>query len=120
MRRKVCMLGAFAVGKTSLVARSVKGIFSDKYLTTVGVKIDRKTGRATFTRVRTVVEDEELEKLRLEADTEAAASEDVAGLTREVIAAALDGPAPGRISAATGSARWRMRTCARNSPSGSR
>lgn len=37
------MVGASAVGKTSLVARFVKGIFSDKYLTTVGVKIDKKT-----------------------------------------------------------------------------
>lgn len=37
------MLGAFAVGKTSLVARYVNGIFSDKYITTVGVKIDRYT-----------------------------------------------------------------------------
>jgi small GTP-binding protein len=36
------MLGSFAVGKTSLVARFVQSIFSDKYLTTVGVKIDRK------------------------------------------------------------------------------
>lgn len=37
------MLGAFAVGKTSLVARFVKSIFSEKYLTTVGVKIDKKS-----------------------------------------------------------------------------
>lgn len=36
------MLGAFAVGKTSLVQRYVKSIFSEKYLTTVGVKIDKK------------------------------------------------------------------------------
>ena len=36
------MLGAFAVGKTSLVARFVTSIFSDKYLTTLGVKIDKK------------------------------------------------------------------------------
>jgi small GTP-binding protein len=36
------MVGASSVGKTSLVARFVKGIFSDKYLTTVGVKIDKK------------------------------------------------------------------------------
>lgn len=35
------MVGSFAVGKTSLVSRIVKGIFSEKYLTTVGVKIDR-------------------------------------------------------------------------------
>ena len=36
------MLGGFAVGKTSLVSRFVRSIFSDKYLTTVGVKIDKK------------------------------------------------------------------------------
>lgn len=41
--KKICMLGGYAVGKTSLVARTVRGIFSDKYLSTVGVKIDRKT-----------------------------------------------------------------------------
>lgn len=35
------MVGAFAVGKTSLVQRFVSGIFSEKYLTTVGVKIDK-------------------------------------------------------------------------------
>ncbi|OHD09798.1 MAG: GTP-binding protein [Spirochaetes bacterium GWD1_27_9] len=43
IKKKICMLGAFAVGKTSLVQRYVKSIFSDKYLTTVGVKIDKKT-----------------------------------------------------------------------------
>lgn len=37
------MLGAFAVGKTSLVSRYVHSIFSEKYQTTVGVKIDKKT-----------------------------------------------------------------------------
>jgi small GTP-binding protein len=42
IQKKVCMLGAFAVGKTSLVSRFVSSIFSDKYLTTVGVKIDKK------------------------------------------------------------------------------
>jgi small GTP-binding protein len=42
IQRKICMLGSFAVGKTSLVSRFVQSIFSDKYLTTVGVKIDRK------------------------------------------------------------------------------
>lgn len=39
---KVCMLGDFGVGKTSLVARFVRSTFSDKYLTTVGVKVDSK------------------------------------------------------------------------------
>lgn len=42
MQKKICMLGGFAVGKTSLVSRFVRSIFSDKYLTTVGVKIDKK------------------------------------------------------------------------------
>ena len=42
IQKKICMLGSFAVGKTSLVQRYVKGMFSEKYLTTVGVKIDKK------------------------------------------------------------------------------
>jgi small GTP-binding protein len=42
MQKKVCMLGAAGVGKTSLVSRYVMSIFSDKYLTTLGVKIDKK------------------------------------------------------------------------------
>lgn len=42
IKKKICMLGAFAVGKTSLVRRYVQNLFSDKYLTTVGVKIDKK------------------------------------------------------------------------------
>ena len=37
------MLGGFSVGKTSLVRRFVHTVFSDTYLTTVGVKIDKKT-----------------------------------------------------------------------------
>jgi small GTP-binding protein len=36
------MLGAFAVGKTSLVRRFVHTIFSDTYQTTVGVNIEKK------------------------------------------------------------------------------
>jgi small GTP-binding protein len=40
--KKVCMVGPFAVGKTSLVKRFVESIFSDKYHTTIGVKISKK------------------------------------------------------------------------------
>jgi small GTP-binding protein len=40
--RKICMLGGYAVGKTSLVRKFVHGVFSEKYLTTIGVKIDKK------------------------------------------------------------------------------
>lgn len=39
---KVCMLGDFGVGKTSMVSRFVHSTFSAKYLTTVGVKVDSK------------------------------------------------------------------------------
>ncbi len=42
IQKKICMIGAFSVGKTSLVRRFVQSIFTDKYLTTVGVKIDKK------------------------------------------------------------------------------
>lgn len=42
IKKKICLLGAFAVGKTSLVQRYVHSIFSEKYHTTVGVKVDRK------------------------------------------------------------------------------
>jgi small GTP-binding protein len=42
LQRKVCVLGAFGVGKTSLVRRYVESIFSDAYLTTVGVKLSKK------------------------------------------------------------------------------
>jgi small GTP-binding protein len=40
--KEICMLGAAGVGKTSLVSRFVLSLFSDKYLTTLGVKIDKK------------------------------------------------------------------------------
>lgn len=43
LQKKVCVLGAFGVGKTTLVRRFVESIFSETYLTTVGVKIDKKT-----------------------------------------------------------------------------
>jgi len=42
IKKKIVMLGSFAVGKTSLVQRFVNSIFSEKYLTTIGVKIDQK------------------------------------------------------------------------------
>jgi small GTP-binding protein len=43
VQKKICMLGGFSVGKTSLVKRFVASVFSEAYLTTVGVKIDKKT-----------------------------------------------------------------------------
>jgi small GTP-binding protein len=43
IKQKVCMVGAFAVGKTSLVQQHVHSIFSSRYHSTVGVKIDKKS-----------------------------------------------------------------------------
>lgn len=40
--KKICTIGDFSVGKTSLIRRFVEGKFSDRYLSTVGVKISRK------------------------------------------------------------------------------
>jgi small GTP-binding protein len=45
LQKKVCKVGVFGTGKTCLVQRFVHSIFSVKYLSTVGVKIDRKEVR---------------------------------------------------------------------------
>jgi small GTP-binding protein len=42
IQKKICLLGAFAVGKTSLMRRYVTSLFSEQYLSTVGVKVDKK------------------------------------------------------------------------------
>lgn len=42
IQKKICMLGATGVGKTSLVSRYVLSLFSETYLTTIGVKVDKK------------------------------------------------------------------------------
>ncbi len=41
--KKVCLLGEYFVGKTSLVRRFVYDRFDDKYISTIGVKVSRKT-----------------------------------------------------------------------------
>jgi small GTP-binding protein len=40
--KKVCLLGPFAVGKTSLVRRYIYNRFEDRYVSTIGVKVSRK------------------------------------------------------------------------------
>ena len=40
--KKMCMVGLYGVGKTSLVKRYVESIFDERYHTTIGVKIDKK------------------------------------------------------------------------------
>jgi small GTP-binding protein len=40
--KKICVLGTFAAGKTSLVRRTVHGLFDEQFLTTIGVQISPK------------------------------------------------------------------------------
>ncbi len=55
--KKICMIGPFAVGKTSLVRRFVDSIFSDNYLTTIGVKISKKIVPLVDTQVQLMIWD---------------------------------------------------------------
>lgn len=42
-RKKVCLVGAPAVGKTSLILRYVKNAFNERYLRTLGTRVYSKT-----------------------------------------------------------------------------
>lgn len=42
IKQKICVLGSFSVGKTSLVNRFVHDRFHEKYLTTVGISVSQK------------------------------------------------------------------------------
>ena len=42
IKKKICLLGSYAVGKTSLIQRFVYDRFDEKYLTTIGVKVSQK------------------------------------------------------------------------------
>ena len=43
LSKKVCLLGDFAVGKTSLVRRFIYDLFDERYISSIGVKVSRKT-----------------------------------------------------------------------------
>jgi small GTP-binding protein len=68
IQKKICLLGGFGVGKTSLVAQFVHSIFSDKYLTTVGVKIEKRSVAVDDQQVELVIWDiyghDDFQKLR--------------------------------------------------------
>lgn len=42
LKKKICLLGSFGVGKTSLIRKYVFNLYSEKYLCSVGVKVDKK------------------------------------------------------------------------------
>jgi small GTP-binding protein len=54
---KVCIIGDYAVGKTSTVGRFVDNVFSEAYLTTVGVKIDTKVVETVSGPIKLVIWD---------------------------------------------------------------
>ena len=43
LKSKVCLVGEKAVGKTSLIARYVQDMFSDRYIVTIGTKVSKRT-----------------------------------------------------------------------------
>ena len=69
IQKKVCLLGAYGVGKTSLVSRYVHSLFSEKYMTTIGVKIDKKSVDTEKDRVELVIWDiygqDDFQKVRM-------------------------------------------------------
>jgi small GTP-binding protein len=69
IQKKICMLGSFSVGKSSLVSRFVSSVFSDKYLTTVGVKIDKKAlavdGQDALLMLWDIYGEDDFQKLRM-------------------------------------------------------
>jgi small GTP-binding protein len=56
-KKKICMVGACGVGKTSLVRRFVESLFDESYQTTIGVKIDKKRVQSADGEVMMVIWD---------------------------------------------------------------
>ncbi|MDQ7003639.1 MAG: Rab family GTPase [Ghiorsea sp.] len=57
IQKKICVLGAAGVGKTSLTAQFVYSRFSEKYLSSMGVKIDKKVVSIGNTQVNLMIWD---------------------------------------------------------------
>lgn len=57
IQKKICMVGVFGTGKTCLVQQYVHSIFAARYLSTVGVKIDRKDVKSGDEDVRLILWD---------------------------------------------------------------
>jgi small GTP-binding protein len=57
LQKKICMLGSYAVGKTSLIRRYVHSIYEEKYHTTIKVKVDEKVVQPGERKVKLVLWD---------------------------------------------------------------
>ena len=55
--KKIAILGSHAVGKTSLISRFVYHKFPENYLTTIGLKVDKKTVEIDDYRIDMVIWD---------------------------------------------------------------
>lgn len=55
--KKIALLGSHAVGKTSLINQFVYNKFPESYLTTIGLKVDKKTVESGTYRVDMVIWD---------------------------------------------------------------
>jgi small GTP-binding protein len=99
IQKKICMVGAYGVGKTSLVRRYVESIFDERYHTTVGVKIDKRDVTAGTETVRLMLWDlsgeDDFTRLRPSHLRGAAGYILVAdGCRRSSVEAAVLGPVP--------------------------
>ena len=69
IKKKICMVGLYGVGKTSLVKRFVDSIFDERYHTSVGVKIDKKEvparGRTVSLAIWDIAGEDELAEFRV-------------------------------------------------------
>lgn len=69
IRKKICMIGLYGVGKTSLVKRYVESIFDERYHTTIGVKIDKKdvvvNGRAVSLAIWDMAGEDEVAQIKV-------------------------------------------------------
>ena len=64
MQKKICMIGATAVGKTSLVRRYIQNLYSEGYHTTIGVKVDKKVLDNVTLMLWDIYGDDELQGMR--------------------------------------------------------
>lgn len=94
MRKKVVIVGHFGVGKTSLTKQFVSNIFSEKYLTTIGVNIEKKVIDTTQGTVNLILWDiageEDLDTIKTSYLKGAHAFILVTDLTREITYSKID------------------------------
>src|SRR5437868_15478181 len=64
IQKKVCMVGTSGVGKTSPVAKFIHSMFSDKYLTTVGVKTVAVDGNEVMLMIWDLAGDDDYQRLQ--------------------------------------------------------